>query len=382
MRALPSLIRKEFLQLRRSRAMIAISIGVPVIQLLLLGFAVSGDVTNVPSAITDLDNSPSSRSLVSRLENSRYLDVIYHPKDISDGHALLKKGKAILAVTIPKDFERLIVRGEKPEISLLADAQNSNVAVTGAGYVRRIIISWVQTTGVKKIPTLRRILNDRSMRTSQINTITTETGVWYNPEMKSLYYMVPGIMVILLTVVTIMLTAMAIVREREMGTLEQLMVTTISRTELILGKTIPFAIIGMIELFVSMGVIRFVYDIPIRGPLVDFLLMTVVFLFCTLGIGIFISTITSTQQQALFTAWFTIVFCILMSGILLPMENMPDVMLKISTINPLRYYATIVRSLFLKGSGFADLKNNVLAMGVIASVVLTASVIRFAKKVD
>ena len=193
--------------------------------------------------------------------------------------------------------------------------------------------------------------------------------------------MVPGIIVLLITVITVMLTAMSIVGERsERGTLEQLMITPITRIEIILGKTIPFAILGMIELTVSLIIAKLVYHIPIAGSLPAFYCMTVIFIFCTLGIGIFISTITHTRQQALFTAWFLIVFCILLSGFFLPLDNMPRVIYNISYINPLRYYVTIVRELFLKGSGFTELWKQTAALAAIAMIVMSASVARFQKR--
>ena len=371
MKALPYLIRKEFFQILRSRAMIAITMGVPIIQLILLGYAVSGDVVHVPAAVVDLDRSETSRDLVGKFVNTRYLDVKFRPVTAHEGHTLVMDGKVILSVTIPKDFEYNLIRGERPELSLIADAQNSNVAVTGAAYVRFIILSWAQQRAASNV-TIRSNI--------PVNTTEIRSRIWYNPELKSVYYMVPGIMVQLVTVVTIMLTALAIVREREMGTLEQLMVSPVTRLELILGKTLPFAVIGLIELGISLLVIRVVYHVPINGPIPVFLLMTVEYIFCTLGMGIFISTITTTQQQALFAGWFTMVFCLLMSGFLLPLENIPDKLLPLTIINPQRYYLSTIRALFLKGSGFADLRSNAAALGIIAVVVLSASVIRFNKK--
>ncbi|MFC1509602.1 ABC transporter permease [Candidatus Omnitrophota bacterium] len=380
MKALKYLIRKEFIQIRRTRSMIAISLGMPVIQLLLLGFAVSGDVEHVPTAVVDLDNSAASRNLASKLENSRYLDIRYRPADIRESMSLLRSGNVILSVAIPKDFERDLQRGEQPSIALLADAQNSNVAVTGTGYVKRIISSWGQQHGSYLI---KRSLTASILKKNQpqINFSTLASRIWYNPELKSVYYMVPGIMAVLVTIITIMLTAMAIVREREQGTLEQIMVSPITRTELILGKTIPFALIGMIELAISMIVIRTVYHVPMHGSLITFFFISVLFISCTLGIGIFVSTITTTQQQAMFSAWFIMVFCILMSGFLLPLENIPEPLHTLTAINPVRYYLSTIRELFLKGAGFYELRDNIIALVIIGSFVLTASVSRFTKKI-
>ena len=192
--------------------------------------------------------------------------------------------------------------------------------------------------------------------------------------------MVPGILVLLVTVITVILTAMAIVREREIGTLEQLMVTPLTRVDLILGKTIPFAILGMIELCFALIVAKVVYSILIVGSLPLFLCLSLLYIFCTLGIGIFISTISHTQQQALFTAWFTIVFCILMSGFFLPLENMPKAAYYLTYINPLRYFMAIVRELFLKGAGLPELLPEITAIATLTVMIMTAAVIRFNKR--
>jgi len=371
MKALRHLIKKEFIQIRRSRSMLAISFGVPVIQLLILGFAVSTDVVRVPTVVTDLDNSPMSRSLVRSFEVSRYLDIRRMSIDIREGRELLQWGDAIISITIPRDFGAGTVRGEQPVIAVTADAQNTNVALTGASYVRRIVRIWAaKSAGARAAP---------PPVSAGFHSISAETRIWYNPELESVNYMVPGIIVLLVTIITIMLTAMAIVREREMGTLEQLMVTPISRIELILGKTIPFGILGMVELFIALTVARAVYHIPIMGSLPLFFGISLVFLLCTLGLGIFLSTIATTQQQALFYAWFVLVFCILMSGFFLPLGNMPGPMKTLTLINPLRYYLTIVRDLFLKGAGFAELQGNVYALAIFAVIIITASVARFNK---
>jgi len=355
--------------------MIAITLGVPVVQLLLLGWAISTDVEHVPTVIADLDNSSLSRGLVSKFENSRYLDVQFRTNDVREVSDLLQHGDVILAITIQHDFQRDLVRRERPRILLSADAQNTNVALTGAGYVRRIILSWAEQYQAK-------MPGFRPSGLIRLNTISTESRIWYNPELKSVYFMVPGIMVVLVTVITIMLTAISIVKEREMGTLEQLMVSPITRAELILGKTIPFAMLGLMELVISLIVAKAVYHIPISGSITEFFLMTIVFIFSALGLGIFVSTLATTQQQALFTAWFIMVFCLLMSGFFLPIENMPKVWQTMTYINPLRYYMTIVRGLFLKGAGFEVLWKQILALAVIATVVLTGSVVRFRKKLE
>lgn len=368
MKALRYLIRKEFIQLSRTRAMIGITFGMPIIQLLLLGFAVSSDVVHVPTVITDLDNSQVSRGLVSRLENTRYLDVRYRAGDARSADILLAENKAIISVTIPDNFSGDIAGGKKPAILLKADAQNTNIALTGVGYVRRIVQSWMNSLSIGASISV------------PFTMINLESRVWYNPELKSAWFMVPGIMVLLITIITMLLTALAIVREREMGTLEQLMVTPITRTELILGKTIPFAALGMLELTLALILAKIIYAIPITGSLPLFFVLSLLFIFSTLGLGILVSTMSHTQQQALFLAWFIMIFCILMSGFFLPLENMPPAVYLLTYINPLRYFLTIVRELFLKGTGLTDLWPQAAALAGLAVVLLTAAVARFNKR--
>ena len=283
---------------------------------------------------------------------------------------LLEHGDVILALIIPQDFAANLVRGETPALMLAADAQNTNVAVTGAGYITRIVRSWA----ARRMP-------GHMAPGVRAGTVEIASSIRYNPELKSAYFMVPGIVVILVTVITVMLTALAIVRERgEKNTLEQLMVTPITRIELILGKTIPFGIMGMVEMTLSLVVAKLVYDIPIAGSIAAFYVMSAVFMLTTIGLGILVSTVTSTQQQALFTAWFVIIFCLLMSGFFLPLDNMPRALYRLTYLNPLRYYVTIVRELFLKGSGFAVLWPQTAALGAIAAAVLTLAVARFHKR--
>lgn len=370
MRRLRFLIRKEFIQVFRSRPMISIIFGMPMVQLIIIGFAISGDVEHVPAAIIDLDNSMKSRALVEKLSHSRYLDIRYRPGDSRSAYDLLQRGNAIIAVTIPSGFERDMIRGECPALFLETDAQNTNVALTGAGYVTMITRSWA--AGQAGLFSLRKDI--------QIHGINTDILTWYNPTLKSLYFMVPGIMVILVTLITMLLTALAIVRERgEKNSLEQLMVTPITRIELILGKTIPFGILGMIEMTLAIILIRIVYGITITGSLLSFYSMSAIFMLSTIGIGIVISTVTSTQQQALFATWFVVVFCLLMCGFFLPLDNMPRVLYNITYINPLRYYMTIVREVFIKGAGLADLWMQTLALLGIGSTVLGVAVARFHK---
>lgn len=375
MKALKYIVKKEFLQIRRTRSMLAISIGMPLIQLLILGFAVSTDVEHVPAVVCDLDNSQSSRSLIADFEHSRYIDINWHEPDTRRVDDHLIKGDAILAITIPPNFEKDMRTGKKPRIGIATDAQNTNVALIAAGYTKRIAADWAMSHIQTYVPA-----SDPPV--VGINTIEVDNAIWYNPELKAVNFMVPGVIVLLVTIITIMMTALAIVREREIGTLEQLMVSPVTRFELILGKTIPFAVLGIVEIMLSLFISWLIYDLTIAGSLATFLLVSVIFVFGTLGLGILVSTMAHTQQQALFTAWFVMIFCILMSGFFLPLENMPPFFQKLTMINPLRYFLAIVRDLLLKGAGLADLRHNILPLIVFDVVVLTAAVSRFSKSLD
>ncbi|MFA6471332.1 MAG: ABC transporter permease [Candidatus Latescibacterota bacterium] len=368
MKALKYIIKKEFIQLRRTRSMIGIALVMPIVQLVILGFAVSGDVIHVPTALIDLDNSPMSRTLANKFDNTRYLEIKFHSRDHRDSDRYLEENKAIIAITIPHDFERDIARGKRPAIMIKADAQNTNIALTGSGYVRRILQSWLTS------------LSPGGEIPIALHTINTESRVWYNPELKQTWFMVPGILVLLVTIITMLLTGFAIVREREMGTLEQLMVTPITRTELILGKTIPFAVLGMVDMMLALFVAKIIYQIPIAGSLFLFLGLSLIYLFCTLGLGILVSTVARTQQQALFLDWYILVFCIIMSGFFLPLENMPKLIYYLTYIDPVRYFMTIVRELFLKGSGMSALWEPTVALVILAVILMTSAIIRLNKR--
>ncbi len=363
------LIRKEFIQFRRTRAMIAISFGVPIIQLIVLGFAISGDVEHVPTSVTDLDRSPASRAAVEKLTMSRYIDTVARPMDLGTGTTMLREGEVILSVVIPRGFGADLLRGERPIVSVMADAQNANIALTGTGYVRRILADWSRG---------RAEAGPRVAGESY--PIVPEQRILFNPELKSVYFMVPGIVVLLVTIVVMMLTAMSIVREREAGTLEQLLVTPITRTELLLGKTIPFAILGIFELFFALGVAKLIYGIVIVGSLPLFIAVSALYIVCILGVGILISTTVHTQQQALFSAWFMLMFFLLMSGFILPLENIPGNVAIFTYLNPLRYYMTVVRELFLKGAGAEVLAGQIAAIAVLGLVVGLTALGRFNKR--
>ncbi|MFZ5518854.1 MAG: ABC transporter permease [Candidatus Zhuqueibacterota bacterium] len=368
------LIRKEFIQVFRDKPMLVVIFFMPIVQLLLLGYAVSVDIKNIATLVCDQDRSATSRELIRRFENNQYFTLEYYVTEQQEIVGYIDRGKATIAIVIPARFEYDMKRNVSPTIQLLVDGQDSNSSLVAMGYAQRIIQSYSSEILIDQL-----IQNPASM--SNVRLVTSETRVWYNPNLQAKNFMIPGIIVILLTVITSLLTALGIVKEKEIGTLEQLNVTPIKSYQLMLGKTIPFAILGLLEISFAILVARLWYQIPIRGNLLELFGFAFVFMFTTLGMGILISTNSKTQQQALFMAWFFMLFSILMSGFIFPIDNMPRLMQYLTYINPVRYFVTVVRELFLKGSGLAHLWSQGLIMTLFSIVVITYSSIRFQKRV-
>lgn len=368
------LIQKEFIQVFRDKPMLAIIFVMPIVQLVLLGYAVSTDIKNIATVVCDMDRSATSREIIRRFGNNQYFDLEYHVSNQQAIASYLDGGKASIAIVIPQKFEYDLKRNAVPAIQLLVDGQDSNSSLVAMGYAQRIIQSFTEEIMAEQIH-----LNPSMIKNAHF--VESETRVWYNPNLMAKNYMIPGIIVILLTVITSLLTALGIVKEKEIGTLEQLNVTPIKSYQLMLGKTVPFAILGLFEISFAILVARLWYQIPIRGNLIELFGFASVFMFTTLGVGILISTSSKTQQQALFMAWFFMLFSILMSGFMFPIDNMPKIMQYLTYINPVRYFVTVVRELFLKGSGLAHLWPQGLIMSLFSIFVITFSGIRFQKRV-
>jgi len=375
MQQIQFLIRKEFIQVFRDKAMIFIIFVMPLVQVLLLGSAVSTDIKHIKTIICDLDRTPSSCELIRRFQHTKYFDLQLIETNQKNIATYIDQGKATIAIVIPTRFEKDLKRNQSPTVQILVDGQDSNSSLIAMGYANRI----VQAFSIEK---LQSSLTRDPITFRQIHLVEPETRIWYNPNLEAKNYMIPGIVVVLLTAITTLLTALGLVREKEIGTLEQLMVTPIKSYQLMIGKTMPFAILGLIEISFAIAVAKLWYQIPIRGNLLLFFGFSFIFMFTTLGVGIFVSTISKTQQQALFLAWFFMIFAILMSGFMFPIENMPKFMQYLTYINPVRYFITIVRELFLKGSGLSYLWQQGLIMTIFSIVIITFSAIRFQKRVS
>jgi len=358
---------KEFIHVFRDKRMKAIVFGVPVLQMLAFGYAVTTDVKNIATAVYDLDRSYESREVVRRLESSGYFDVRYYVDSSREVQDLLDRSKVIAAIQINRGFSSDLKRGQQTEIQVLIDGTDSNTGTVAMDYAARVIMKYAKDMQAKNL----RITPSK---------IDLRTSAWYNPELKSKNYNVPGVIAVVIMLTCLLLTSMAVVREREIGTMEQLMVTPLKPVELILGKTIPFAIIGFIDVMIVTTVALFWFKIPINGPLWLLPLSTSIYLLSVLGMGLFISTISKTQQQALMASFLFYTPAVLLSGFMFPIENMPEIIQYAMYINPLRYFLVIIRGVFLKGNGIDILWPQMAALLALGIAVITISSMRFQKR--
>jgi len=367
------IIKKEFIQIRRDPKMLRLILIAPVFQLMVFGYAVTTDIKHVPTVVVDSDQTRQSRDLIARFRNSGYFDLTYYVSRPQDMAPLIDSGKAQVGIEIPQGFSKNLARGKSASIQIVVDGTDSTTAGMVLGYTAGILKRFSEDILTERA----RMVRARLVR---LPGIEERTRVWYNPDLKSVNYMVPGVLCMILLVVTMMLTSLAIVKEREIGTLEQLIVTPIKPGELMVGKVIPFIIIGFVDVFLILFVARAWFQVPVAGSILLLLALTGVFLMTSLGVGLFVSTVSRTQQQAMMTAFFIMMPSILLSGFMFPIENMPRVIQFMTYVIPLRYFLSIIRGIFLKGSGLAVLWPNVLALLVFGVVILTLSALRFSKK--
>lgn len=362
------MVIKEFIQVFRDKRMKAIVFITPIMQLMLFGYAVTTDVNQITTAIYDLDKSYESRELTRRLESSGYFNIAYFPESPQEIQALVDRGKVLCAIQINSGFSSDLKRKTPTEIQIIVDGTDSNTATVAMDYATRIVMKYAKVFG-----------SDPAVKHTPIEV---NTRAWYNPDLRSRNYNVPGVIAFVIMLVCLLLTSMAVVREREIGTMEQLMVTPLRPIELMLGKTIPFAIIGFLDVFLVTLVAVFWFDIPIRGSLQIMPLAIAIYLLSVLGTGLFISTISRTQQQALMATFLFYIPAVLLSGFMFPIENMPKIIQYGTYINPLRYFLVIIRGIFLKGNGIEILWPQMLSLLVLGLVVMTISSLRFRKRME
>ncbi|MEI8134471.1 MAG: ABC transporter permease [bacterium] len=375
MKTIIVIIIKEFNQLKRDPRLRATIIIAPLLQLLLMGYAATTDVNNISLAICDLDKTATSREFTRSFVSSGYFTIERSLDDYNKIDKLIDNGSVQVAIVIPPKFAENIAGGKSGPVQMLVDGSDGYTAGIALGYASQIAGAYNQQI-------LQRTI-DRAGLKPQIGSITSDVRIWYNPELKSRNFMIPGIVAILLLVITGMLTAMAIVKEREVGTLEQLIVTPIKSWQLMIGKLIPFILIGFFDVLLVLTAGRYWFNVPMQGSVFFLFFCSGVFLLSSLGIGLFVSTVSHSQQQAAMTMQFFIFIPFLyLSGFTFPVENMPKWIQYITYIIPLRYFLEIVRDIFLKGDGFSNLWPQLLAMFSIGVVMLSMSMIRFHKKLE
>jgi ABC-2 type transport system permease protein len=371
MQRLLSLIRKELIELRRDPRLFAIVIIAPLVQLTLLGYAATTDVHDVPLVVADEDRSVESRALVSRFDASQNFLVADSVESGSQIDAYLDSGRAWMALTIPARYGERIRAGVPVQVQVVADGSDANSTNVALGYAGSLIAGYSRelATGLGRAPATP--------------LVSAQVRVWFNPQLESRFFIIPGVLALLLLVVTTNLSSMAIVREKELGTLEQLNVTPIARWELIVGKLLPYGLIGAVDVFLVVGVAIFWFEVPLRGSLTLLISMCFVYLLTTLGLGLFVSTISKTQQQAMMTSsFFFMIPMVFLSGFVFPIENMPDVVQEVTRLIPLRYFLVIVRGIFLKGVGLETLWPQALALAGWGLGILTLATLRSSKRLS
>jgi ABC-2 type transport system permease protein len=355
MRRLWYLMWKELLELRQDPRLFGVIFIAPVVQLTMLGYAATTDVKNVPLLVVDQNHTPASRELISRFEASPYFTIAGTVGNVTDVDPWLERNEAWLALTIPGDYDERVGSGRPATVQVIADGTDSNSTSVALGYAANLIAEYNE-----------ELARDRllaSGQTSPVRAIEARIRVWFNPQLESRDFMIPGIVALLLLVITTNLSSMAVVREKELGTLEQLNVTPVTRWQLILGKLLPYGAIGILDVILVTAVAILWFQIPLLGSPVLLFVTSCIYLLTTLGLGLFISTISDTQQQAMMTATFFFLTPMLyLSGFIFPIENMPTVIQPFTYLIPLRYFIIIVRGIFLKGIGVAVLWPQILAL--------------------
>ncbi len=365
---LRSMLTKEFKQTLRDPRMRMVLFVAPIIQILIFGYAASTDVKNIPTAIYDLDNTEQSREVIRTFLWSKYFDAKYYISDDEQQNLLLDKSAVKVVLRMNRGFAEDFMAGRPAQLQLVIDGTDSSTASVILSYINGIITRFENRVSVSL------------KKTAPFPYIDLHSRAWFNENLESRNFYIPGVVAMIVTLMTLLLTAMAIVREKEIGTIEQLIVSPLRPFELILGKLLPFAIISLVDAaFITLvGVLWF--KVPIRGDIPLLLASTIIYLLASLGVGLFISTLSSTQQEAMMSTFLFYFPATLLSGFIFPIANMPKIIQYITYLNPLRYYMIILRGIFLKGVGINILWPQILALLIMGIAILTFSSLRFHKR--
>ncbi len=371
---LSSIIRKEFIQIIRDPRTLMLIIAMPILQLFLLGYAATTDVKNISLAVWDQSQSPQSRSLLDAFRSADYFRISYMVGSQDDYRTLIERGDVRAALIIPPDYAERLAQGNA-QVSIVLDGSDATVGGTALSAARLIGQSYATN-----ILSQQMALSGRGA--SLTPPVDVRTQVWYNPDLISAYFNIPGVIGMILSFITALLTANAVVRERERGTIEQLIVTPIRSWELVTGKVLPYVILAFVDVIEILIIGHFWFGVPIRGDLALVLILSGLFALSSLGIGLFASTIANTQQEAMLTVMMTILPSIFLSGFFFPIDAMPTFLQFVSYIIPLRYYLVIIRALLLKGVGASALEGQIVALAIFAVVITGAAAVRFRKRLD
>lgn len=372
MRTIQFILQKEFLQIFRNKAMLPILFAMPIVQLLILSFAATYELKEASFALVDYDQSPLSRELTAQLQATGYFRLEYKTFSEKDALSKLQSGDVNMILTIPKDFDSDFLSGNPAPVQMLIDAVDG----TKAGMIQSYSASIIRDFNENHVQEVQLISSDVLQPPAQIELIPIN---WYNPDLDYITYMVPGILVVLVSMIGLFLSGMNIVREQEIGTIEQLNVTPIKKSHFITGKIIPFWIIGMVDLLIGLALARFGFNIPFLGSLLLILFVSGVYLIVIQALGLFISTVTSTQQQAMFIAWFIMVVFILMGGLFTPIESMPVWAQELTLANPVAWFIKMMRMVLLKGAGWQEISHMVIILVGMGILFYTIALNRYKK---
>jgi ABC-2 type transport system permease protein len=372
---LRALIRKEFIQIGRDKRTLILVLIIPIMQLFLLGYAATNDVRNVPLALYDQDRGPEARRLLDAYRAADYFKITYDVSSETELRDLIDRGEARAGLIIPPGYSDDIQGGEQAQVMFVLDGSDPTVASTAFSSAR--LIGQAYST---------QVLEERLLRRGQAVVIEppveVSTNVWYNPDLISAYFMIPGVIGMILFALTSILTASAIVRERERGTIEQLIVTPLRPWELVVGKLFPYVILALLNSFEVLAIGHYWFKVPINGSLWLIAVASLIFLLSSLGIGMLASTIANTQQEAMLTVWLLLLPSIFLAGFFFPLEAMPKILQWISYVFPLRYYLVIIRSLMLKGVGISAIQSELIALTIFGIAIMSLASVRFRKRLD
>lgn len=378
MKTIIQFIIKEFLQFKRDPKMFGIVLIAPVLQTIFLGYAATLDVNDVETVILNRDKGSLSRSYIEKFESSGYFSFARYTENYQELTAMIDKGRAVLGIVIPEDFEKNISSGKQPQVQAILDGSDGNKASIAFGYMQSVTADFSRKVMLQTLN-----LKGAGQMGSMRGTVSSETRVWYNPELKTRNFMVPSITALILMLITTLLTSLAVVKEKEIGTLEQLIVTPVKPYQMVIGKIVPFSIMGFVTALLVLSVMIFWFGIPVRGSMIYLLFCAFLFILSTLGIGLFVSTVSSTQQQAMMVSVFAVIMpMIYLSGFAFPIENMPRVIQYFTYLIPLRYFITILRAIVLKGAGPGTLWLETVILAAFGVTILAASALRFRKRME